>query len=194
MKKIIIEPALILLPLFVLSTDVRIDFIIYLVCVFLHELGHILAAHMLKVKINCMHLDIFGARLDLDFKNLSYKAEMCISFAGPLVNIILCIIGSIFIKARAGDRLLFFVLVNISLALINLIPIRSLDGGRLVSSFFHMVCRYDKAEQICEVLSLICIVCLWTLSVFAWFAAEKNVLLALLCMYLFVHIVINREY
>ena len=53
-------------------------FPVLLISVFIHELGHILMALLLGVRIRSMRLDMLGALLDLDGTLFSYKREIFI--------------------------------------------------------------------------------------------------------------------
>lgn len=64
-----------------------------------------------------------------------------ISFAGPLVNLILAIMSAILLSTtlfyELGDGLFFdflhqFVILNVVLAIFNLVPIHPLDGGKIL--------------------------------------------------------------
>lgn len=81
-----------------------------------------------------------------------------IAAAGPLSNIIVAIIFGIFIRltplfgALAGTPLLLFfhtiVLVNVLLAVFNLVPLPPLDGSKVLFAFLSP--RYDNARIFLE--------------------------------------------
>ena len=71
-------------------------------------------------------------------------AEPLVAFAGPLSNILIAIIFGLLIRFLpvSGDQMVnlilifsYIVLINISLAIFNLIPIPPLDGSKILFSF-----------------------------------------------------------
>ena len=85
----------------------------------------------------------------VNIRNLSKPRTdmMLIAIAGPASNIFLAIIGSIFLRFSTivpfsvpelfTSAMIFFVFINIVLALFNLIPIAPLDGSRLLPLFIR---------------------------------------------------------
>ena len=85
----------------------------------------------------------------VNMRNLSKPRTdmMLIAIAGPASNIFLAIIGSIFLRFSTiipfgipelfTSAMIFFVFINIVLALFNLIPISPLDGSRLLPLFIR---------------------------------------------------------
>ena len=63
---------------------------------------------------------------------------MKVSFAGPAANLLLAFVGGTIIRAHIvggaiGDTLLIFTIINIRLAMFNMIPIPPLDGSHIFS-------------------------------------------------------------
>ncbi|MFH0755560.1 MAG: site-2 protease family protein [bacterium] len=93
-------------------------------------------------------------------------AEPIISFAGPASNLFLAIIFGLFIRILlyfnfSTSSLIeifgFVVLINIGLALFNLIPIPPLDGSKIFFNFLSPNIRY-KFFEISEKYGLIIII------------------------------------
>lgn len=67
-----------------------------------------------------------------NFKNPK-KDEILVAIAGPIGNILLAIISSIIFKIFGSQNILLYllILINVSLAIFNLIPIPPLDGSKI---------------------------------------------------------------
>ncbi|MBC7879429.1 MAG: M50 family metallopeptidase [Anaerolineales bacterium] len=141
-------------------------------CIFLHELGHALAAKLVGVEVKNIVLWLLGG-----FTSLSRKAErpvdnLAIFAAGPLVNMFL---GFLFVIAymllysfvprdigvsnllwaQAFTRLFFsLAFVNVILVVFNLLPIYPLDGGNILHAAMEMFFGKSKADLITLIVSI----------------------------------------
>ncbi|MBF0287320.1 MAG: site-2 protease family protein [SAR324 cluster bacterium] len=110
-----------------------------------------------------VHLDIFGSLMLLfvgigyakpvpvDPRNFRYKnADLYVSAAGPGMNLLLALIGGIFLhllssagglSQTAFQLLYLFMLINMSLCLFNLIPLGPLDGSYVLPHFLPVDIR-----------------------------------------------------
>ena len=119
--------------------------------IILHELGHALAARREGIEVAGIDLFLFGGVMKMNRDTDSPGAEFKVAVAGPLVTMLLVLIGagvglalsgaqgfwdagSLSASAGAGvAELLVAVLVGFNLLLLvfNLIPAFPLDGGRI---------------------------------------------------------------
>jgi Zn-dependent protease len=94
----------------------------------LHELGHLLMARALGVRVKAIGFCLKGAYLQRsDSRRAHY--ELLIASAGPASNLL------IFAFLRDGDLMLRWVaILNLVLAISNLIPFPGTDGARMCQS------------------------------------------------------------
>lgn len=151
----------------------------------IHELGHLVAAVACGVRITGMRLDLFGARLELPGL-LSYRQELLVALGGPAANLLTATVlfrawtacgcpvcGAS--QSLSGRALVLGVLLPASLGLcaVNLLPVASLDGGRILSCLLSLTLGADAARRILRLLSLFLLTLLWLLSVYALLRAGQ---------------------
>jgi stage IV sporulation protein FB len=99
-------------------------------CLLLHEVGHMVAAWALGVPVREFGLCLLGAYNRRGYSTRR-RDEIYISLAGPLMNILLAFV-LVFVP-----RIGFMVaLCSLELGIVNLIPLPSSDGLRIVKNLF----------------------------------------------------------
>ncbi|MEO8773687.1 MAG: M50 family metallopeptidase [Gelidibacter sp.] len=142
-----------------------------MICVLLHELGHVLVAKKFGIKTKKMVLLPVGGISTVEKPTNSPKEEFLITMAGPLVNLIIAIIlffaipVSDYVSLNLGEYftalndfsprtfLFFLFIVNVALAVFNLIPAFPLDGGRLLRAVLDIKLTREKATRIATTIS-----------------------------------------
>lgn len=128
-------------------------------CSLIHELGHYFAALTVGARVKAFILYPFGAEMKLTVLR-SYKNDIIISLFGPLINIFAALIGHFL---GLGS---FFVLYNLTLAFLNLLPIKHLDGGSILSALLLTQLDPNHTEKIVTSVSFLLLIVLWVLSVY----------------------------
>lgn len=145
---------------------VWITFLLFLVftCVVLHELGHSLTARYYGIRVPRILLLPIGGMAQFERIPRSPRQEIIISLAGPAVNVIIIAAILPFAAwppfARVYDLPLdiasviqFLLMVNIVMALFNLLPIFPMDGGRVLRAALATRFPYLKATTIATMLA-----------------------------------------
>lgn len=130
----------------------------------IHELGHLCAAKLCKIKLRKLKLGILGAAIIPHNSLFSYKKELILSLGGPAVNIICALLTSPF--ANSSYFLSSFYLYSVSLAILNLFPIKSFDGGRILYALLTSKLSPKTSEKILNTTSFILIFILWSISIY----------------------------
>ena len=141
------------------------------VAAMLHEMGHGLAAWGWSVPIRSMKLDLFGARLELGGLT-GYTAELAVAAGGPLASLV-CFALLRPWGAESGWTGLLGT-ASLGLGLVNLLPVRGLDGGRMLSCALALTAGERAADVTLRVTTGLALGCLWLLSVYALLRAGET--------------------
>lgn len=152
--KFIIHPSFILLLLIGLYGGFLKEVVLFSIIVILHELGHLIAAKICKVRYYAIHLTIIGCLIDLDaYQDISFIKKIFINSSGIIVNVFLMIIFAI-----TNYELLYEY--NKLMIFINLLPIMPLDGYKLLYAIFTLIFDDEYTKDCLFYLSMIILVVL----------------------------------
>lgn len=147
-------------------------------CVVLHELGHALTAQYFGIRTRDIVLYPFGGVASL-MAEARPKAELFITIAGPLVNIVLATILFPFSDPMAfvDDRPVSYItrvfIANVILFVFNMIPAFPMDGGRILRACLALLKLRNAtliATRVSQVLSL-------CLAAFAFYTGQVILIL-----------------
>jgi len=161
--------------------DPSIYTLLSLVAMFAHESAHIVAVYICKRKIKKITFMPFGVDICIDGELLSYKQTLFVSLSGITINLILAAISFIFMD---NIYMLFFGLCNLSLFALNIMPIKSLDGGIALECLLLMYISPEKVNKIITVISFLALVLLLCFSWYILVISGYNLSLVLICVYL----------
>ena len=132
-------------------------FIVYTLSALFHELGHAFIATNAGFTLKALSLMPYGASVTADLEGISFKDEIAVLIAGPLANFFVAIIfvASWWFMPSAYPFTEVVVTANLSLFLINLFPIGTLDGGRILQSFFKAHFSQKYADIVTKGLGLL---------------------------------------
>jgi len=136
---------------------VNIAFVLCLfACVIAHEYGHALTARRYGIATPDITLLPIGGLARLERMPENPRHEIVVALAGPAVNIVIWAVLALFFGAHLSPDLLtggeitassFFAaiaMINLILALFNLIPAFPMDGGRVLRALLSM--RMDRVR------------------------------------------------
>lgn len=138
-----------------------------LLCAAVHECGHLLALSTLK-RNRHISASMAGMRIS-DFGVLSYKQELFVASAGPIVNILIALLCLALRNYGSGYFLLLGIL-NLLTAFSNLLPIKSYDGAKILSSGLSLLFCEQVSHSVINIISFAISV---TLSLFSLYLISR---------------------
>ena len=134
------------------------DFLIILIIVLIHEMGHAIMAIIFKWKLDSISIYPFGGcvKFNEDINKPMYQ-ELLILISGPVIQIILYLL----VLTLFNNNLISLRNFNIfksyhyTLLIFNLIPIYPLDGGHLFNILTNYLFPYKKGNKLVIIISII---------------------------------------
>lgn len=144
------------------------------ISVFVHEMGHVVAARLLGVRISRFELSMLGARLGI-CGELSYVGEVLLAAGGPffglLFSLTVHLLGGLF-GGIFKEYCSLLSLISLCLSIFNLLPLPSMDGGRICFCALCSLFGLRLARWISRLLAFLCLFSLWLLSVYLLLRSE----------------------
>jgi Zn-dependent protease len=109
----------------------------YLLCVVLHAAAHLVAARAVGVGLGRVRVFLFGETSEPRASTGRPRAEAALALAGPALSALLgggAFVWSSMTSGGFADVLRVLSVLNLAVALVNLLPVLPLDAGRLVAS------------------------------------------------------------
>ncbi|RCX20804.1 stage IV sporulation protein FB [Anaerobacterium chartisolvens] len=151
-----------------------------------HEAGHIAVACLLGAGISSIRILPVGLNAEIDESGLCKYKKLAIYVAGPLVNIAIGLLLhfiSFYLPYAWWTK--FFAMVNLYLAVFNLLPVLPLDGGRVLESIMSERVGFILTERYVKVFTLVLASIISLLGIVQILGEDHRFNLVLIGIYIF---------
>ncbi|RXT13521.1 site-2 protease family protein [Ammoniphilus sp. CFH 90114] len=146
------------------------------VMIFIHEMGHILAAKRKGIPVSApAFIPFVGALITMKKQPVDAQTEAYLAFGGPVIGTLGALAALGLGVALDSPALLSVAQVGFFLNLINLIPVHPLDGGRIVTAISRWLWVVGLVGGLFVILYFKAIIFLIFWGMFAWELYKKYV-------------------
>ena len=194
-----------------LKLDIDFSFFVLIVCLLyfnkefflasffsyiIHETGHILASLYCRQNIKKLELSAFNFKIVKSSNSTMKFAEtVFIALSGPLFNLITFILSYV-ICLNCIDYDIFlktFYKNNFFLFLLNILPIKNLDGGQLFYCFLIKKMDAGIALKVLEIFSILFLIPVTAIGLIILLKNKHNFSLLILCIYLLFILIFKKN-
>lgn len=138
----------------------------FFICITLHEFGHAFVASRFGIHATQIVLLPIGGVANMEKFPENPKQELAISIAGPLTNVLIAALIWLLLPAGliqpvvTGEPQIIgminllhnLMIINIWLAIFNMIPAFPMDGGRVIRALLAFRLNYVRATKIASII------------------------------------------
>jgi membrane-associated protease RseP (regulator of RpoE activity) len=161
----------------------------------LHELGHVVAAVLLRIPMRSLEVGAFGASLRVRDSLIPYPKEFLLCASGPATNLLTATVIAAFSDGHGcyseiGEWL---AAVSLMLGILNLMPAEGFDGGRMLAVTLTSLFGPRVSARVLSFSTFISILALWMLSVYLLLRFGTSLSLFIFTLSLFYRLFIERS-
>ncbi len=162
-----------------------------LFAVLIHETGHLFAMWVADCQPRAIRLIPTSVQIVRGFSS-KRGGEVGITLCGPAANVAVFLSLFINYKMFGSHQSLKFAVLNLVIALFNLLPVSGLDGGMLLESIISRYTDIYKAESIVRIITAVFAFFAFLLGVYLWVSGTVNISVFIVAAYLGVCSVIKK--
>ena len=153
-----------------------------LFAVFIHESGHLLAMWAADCQPKAVRLIPTSVQIIRGFSTKKY-GEAAIAFCGPAANLVLFGVLYANYNIFGSEISLNFAILNLVIAVFNLLPVSGLDGGTILTLFIARFTNVYKAESTVRIITVVFAVVAFLLGVYLASIGTVNISVFIVAIY-----------
>ena len=177
-----------IVTIFLLVDQTGISAIALLAC-FIHELGHIVMFIAVGYTPQKLTFELTGIRLTKPIQELSRGKELLVQLAGSGTNLAI-----FFLLVSTIESVSFYSIFGVThlvLGVFNLLPLKSFDGGKVLSIIASYFMSENATQIVCTITDFICILFLLTACIFMIVTSNSSFSLVMVTIYLMISSIVK---
>jgi stage IV sporulation protein FB len=155
-----IHPILWIVIAISVATAHFLDLCLLIGIIFIHEMGHAVAASFFSWRIKKITLLPFGGVAEMEeHGNRPLKEEAIVVLAGPLQHVWMVAVAYLLFSFSfiSEDLFQLFFSYNVMVFIFNLFPVWPLDGGKLIFMLLSLKKSFPTAHRLTLLISFFCL-------------------------------------
>lgn len=153
--------------------------------IIMHECGHLFCMWAEDVSLKQIKIIPSGIQIISGFSG-EYKKDIKVALCGPIVNIALFSILYFNYLSFGNEQVLNYALLNLIIAIYNLLPVKGLDGGTILYSIIARKSNINKAEITLKFITLSVAIAVLITAVLLTVNDVLNISIYIVGIYLFI--------
>ena len=151
--------------------------------VFIHETGHMITAKLLKIPFLEVSITPFGICLRYDMSAVDTASAVAVYLSGSFVSTAL---GTVVLRYTSpyNKAIFAFALISLTLGLVNLMPVKGLDGGCAFECLLSARICPDTAYKVTKAVSDVFVFIFWFCTLYVSLTEGINISMITLSVYL----------
>ena len=162
-----------------------------LFAVFIHESGHLLAMWAADCQPKAIRLIPSSVQIIRGFSP-KRGGEIAVTVCGPLSNLVIAGVLIANYAMFGAEQSLTFGILNLVIAVFNLLPVSGLDGGTLLTLIIAHFTDIYRAERIVRIVTAAFAFVAFLLGVYLWVSGTLNISVFIVAVYLAVCSLIKK--
>ncbi len=155
-----------------------------------HEMGHLFTMWLLESNPKSIRLIPASVQITRPVCK-TYKNDIIIALMGPFVNLLLFLVLYVNYGFFKNETILYYSLINLIIALFNLLPVKGLDGGTVLFSIVAKKGDLNRASLTVKIVSIILGALSLIVAITLALRGKINVSAFIVAVYIFVSAIIK---
>ncbi len=166
--------------------------VLCLICSALHEAGHLIFIYKFSGKPESIDVRPGEVKINSGHDFYTYKQDFLITSAGIIFNLTGSIVSYLLYLFFPFDILFDFSMCNLCIGVFNLLPVKSFDGGQMLSILFTRKLSAKASYHVLNILTVLTVIPVATISFYILLISRYNYTLLIVAIYT-ITIILSKE-